>query len=78
MTASSVIYGFASGAPTAIWFVLRQLGSSTKLVHVISLYGYSLFVFIPATVRSASSPNGIIDIISTLKRLTDSRQRYYS
>ena len=49
--APSLIYGFAGGAPVGIWFALRQFGATTKLIAIISLYGYSLFVYIPATVR---------------------------
>lgn len=51
VTASTVIYSFASGAPAAIWFVLGQFGVTTRIADIVCLYGYSMFVFIPATVR---------------------------
>ena len=47
-----MIYGFAAGTPLSIWFALRQLtGLKVVLMTTVCLYGYSLFVFIPATVR---------------------------
>lgn len=52
VTASSLIFGFAFGAPLAIWFGLKQINLNLKIVTIGCLYGYSLFVFIPATVRS--------------------------
>jgi ABC-type dipeptide/oligopeptide/nickel transport system permease component len=63
--APSLIYGFAGGAPVGIWFALRQFGAPTKLISIISLYGYSLFVYIPATVRLHSFPEFITSLISS-------------
>lgn len=63
--APSLIYGFAGGAPVGIWFALRQFGAPTKLISIISLYGYSLFVYIPATVRLHSFPAFITSLISS-------------
>ena len=51
VTASSLIFGFVFGAPLAIWFGLKQINLNLKIVTIGCLYGYSLFVFIPATVR---------------------------
>jgi hypothetical protein len=52
LTASSVVYGFAAGAPLGIWFALRQLtGLKVAIITTVCLYGYSLTVFIPAVVR---------------------------
>ena len=57
VTASTVIYSFASGAPAAIWFVLGQFGVTTRIADIVCLYGYSMFVFIPATVREENEEN---------------------
>jgi hypothetical protein len=56
--ASSLVYGFALGIPAAIWFLFRQLVEAPYQIHLIQalcLYGYSLFVFIPATVSNHDS-----------------------
>ena len=63
LTASSLIFGFAFGAPVAIWFLLKQINSTLKMVTVGCLYGYSLFVFIPATVGHQSANHLFIVII---------------
>lgn len=49
---AGVVYGFMVVVPTLIWFLFRQLETSTRLITVICVYGYSLFVFIPAAVRA--------------------------
>ena len=46
----SVIYGFSSSVPIAIWFILRQMGSSLRLITSLCLYGYSLTSFLIAAV----------------------------
>ena len=50
ISASSVIYGFAAFAPLTIWFIFKQFEQGLKFVTIVCLYGYSLLVFIPATV----------------------------
>jgi hypothetical protein len=55
VTASTLVFGFAIGAPLGIWFVLKQLSPNLRAVTIGCLYGYSLFVFIPATVSSSSN-----------------------
>lgn len=50
VTASSIIYGFATAIPVALWLILRHYEANLKLVTSICIYGYSLFVFIPAAV----------------------------
>jgi hypothetical protein len=50
VTASSLVYTFAAGVPLSLWFIFRQLTEAKmKLITLICLYGYSLLVFIPAT-----------------------------
>ena len=49
VTASSLIYGFAAGVPAVIWLLLRQYDAKLCLVTSICVYGYSLFVYIPAS-----------------------------
>lgn len=48
LSISSVIYGFSSSVPVVIWFILKQLGASLRLMNTICLYGYSLTIFVPA------------------------------
>jgi len=48
LTASSLVYSFASACPVSLYFIFRQLDIKLKLITAICLYGYSLFVFIPA------------------------------
>jgi hypothetical protein len=50
LTASSLIYGFAVIAPGSIWMVLRQYDANLRFITILCLYGYSLFVFLPAVV----------------------------
>jgi hypothetical protein len=45
-----LVYGFAGGVPLALWFVFRQFEARLRLITAICLYGYSLFIFIPAAV----------------------------
>ena len=49
VTASSVVYGFAIGAPFLYYLLFRHLESNVKLITAVCLYGYTSFVFIPAT-----------------------------
>ncbi|CEO94477.1 hypothetical protein PBRA_000262, partial [Plasmodiophora brassicae] len=48
--AASVLYMFLTVVPTLMWICVRQLEPSVKLVELVSVYGYSLAVFIPASV----------------------------
>jgi hypothetical protein len=55
VTAASVVFGFTAAVPTVIWFIFKQLLETQyqiRLITALCLYGYSLFVFIPAAVRS--------------------------
>jgi protein YIPF1/2 len=49
MNAASLIYGFVSLAPIVSYFTLGQLGVNVSLITLICLYGYSLFIFIIAS-----------------------------
>ena len=49
VTASSVVYGFAIGAPFLFYLLFRHLEGNVKLITAVCVYGYSSFVFIPAT-----------------------------
>jgi hypothetical protein len=50
ITSSSLIYGFALGAPSAVWFVFKQYEPNLLLMSTICLYGYSLTIYVPAVV----------------------------
>lgn len=51
VSACSIIYGFSFLPPAALWFIFRQfeIKQHSKLANCICLYGYSMFIFIPAT-----------------------------
>lgn len=49
VTSASIIYGFAVGAPFVFYLILGQYGAKFKLINAICLYGYSLFIYLPAT-----------------------------
>lgn len=55
VTAASLIYGFAAGVPLAIYLTLGQYGARLALINCVCLYGYSLFVYIPAAVSNSDS-----------------------
>jgi len=48
VTCMCVVYGWAVGAPVALWFTLRYLLVQIKLATVGCAYGYSLVPFVPA------------------------------
>lgn len=50
LSISSVIYGFSGGVPLTIWFILRQMGATMRLITAVCLYGYSLTIFVPAAI----------------------------
>lgn len=52
LTASSVVFGFVSICPSLIWFIFRQYEPNLKFITIFCLYGYSMFVFIPAVIIS--------------------------
>lgn len=50
--AAGLFYGYTCVLPLAIYFLLKYLNLSMGIVQLWCLYGYSLFVFIPASVLS--------------------------
>eukprot|EP00466_Bigelowiella_natans_P000674 jgi/Bigna1/85019/estExt_fgenesh1_pg.C_10616 len=49
-TAAWIFYSSISIIPIGVWFALGHLNHAKSLIEVISIYGYSLFVFIPTCV----------------------------
>lgn len=49
--AAFMFYGYVGVIPLGLYFLLKYLGVVSGLVQLWCLYGYSLFVFIPASVR---------------------------
>lgn len=47
--AACVVYGYGLIVPAASYFLLQYLGSNGSLIRLFCLWGYSLFIFIPAT-----------------------------
>lgn len=50
MSLASLVYGFLGGVSVALYFMMRQLEASTSPSTVLCVYGYSLTIFIPASV----------------------------
>lgn len=48
--AASVMYGYAIVVPAVFFFLFQYFGSRPSLVRFWCMWGYSLFVFIPASV----------------------------
>lgn len=48
--AAFIFYGYVGVIPLGLYFLLKYLGVVSGLVQLWCLYGYSLFVFIPASV----------------------------
>ena len=47
---ASIVYGFAIGAPLVMYLILGQYGARFKFISATCLYGYSLVIYIPASV----------------------------
>ena len=50
MSLATLVYGFLFGVSALIYLILRQLEASTSPSIVFCVYGYSLAVFLPASV----------------------------
>uniref|UniRef100_A0ACD5T9E4 Uncharacterized protein n=1 Tax=Avena sativa TaxID=4498 RepID=A0ACD5T9E4_AVESA len=48
--AASVMYGYAIVVPAAFFFLFQYFGSRPSLVRFWCMWGYSLFIFIPASI----------------------------
>ncbi|BAF17640.1 uncharacterized protein [Oryza sativa Japonica Group] len=48
--AASVMYGYAAAVPAIFFFLFQYFGSRPSLVRFWCMWGYSLFIFIPASV----------------------------
>lgn len=49
---AGMFYGYGSLVPLALYFLLNYFGVTSGLVQLWCLYGYSLFIFIPASFLS--------------------------
>lgn len=48
---AGVFYGYVLVVPLCLYIILKYFSAPSGLVQLFCLYGYSLFVFIPAMVR---------------------------
>lgn len=48
---AAVFFSYVGLYPLMLWFLLRSWGAPTDLMLMVTLYGYSLFIFIPISVR---------------------------
>ena len=67
--AASAIYGYAVAVPAAFYFLLQYLGSSSSLIRLWCMWGYSLFIFIPTSVS--------IQFLTVLSRMNAHCLQYY-
>jgi len=49
---AGLFYGYVILVPVSLYFILKYFSAPSGLVQLLCLYGYSLFVFIPAMVSS--------------------------
>ncbi|CAI9272649.1 unnamed protein product [Lactuca saligna] len=49
---ASVLYGYAVVVPIALYIILKYFSAPLGLAQLLCLYGYSLFIFIPAVFLS--------------------------
>lgn len=59
VSSASLIYGFAGIVPTLIYFGLNNVNAKISFVSLLCLYGYSLAVFIPATLICLVPSNAV-------------------
>lgn len=50
---AGVFFSYVGLYPLMLWFLLRSWGAPTDLLLMVALYGYSLFIFIPISVRGS-------------------------
>lgn len=48
---AGLFYGYVTLVPLALYIILKYFSAPSGFVHLLCLYGYSLFIFIPALVR---------------------------
>jgi hypothetical protein len=55
-TAVGLVYAYGIGVPLMFWVVLRYAGISEgwAMVEAVAVWGYSMFVWIPVSVRNLS------------------------
>ncbi|KAL5723161.1 hypothetical protein ACHQM5_006586 [Ranunculus cassubicifolius] len=49
---AGLFYGYVTVVPLGLYFILKYFSAPSGLVQLLCLYGYSLFVFIPASCLS--------------------------
>ncbi|RWV87327.1 hypothetical protein GW17_00050689, partial [Ensete ventricosum] len=57
--AACVVFGYAVAVPAAFYFLLQYFGLNANLVRLWCMWGYSLFVFVPASVTLTSADLGL-------------------
>jgi hypothetical protein len=70
--AASVMYGYAIIVPAIFFFLFQYFGSRPSLVRFWCMWGYSLFVFIPASVSI------LVPSISFLIYITGKNMQFFT
>jgi hypothetical protein len=47
---ATIVYGYTMLIPLLVYLALRYAGARTTLVDLLCLYGYSLFIYVPASI----------------------------
>jgi protein YIPF1/2 len=53
---AGLFYGYVTFVPLLLYVILKYFSAPAGLVQLWCLYGYSLFIFIPASVRNLPKP----------------------
>ncbi|CAK9137999.1 unnamed protein product, partial [Ilex paraguariensis] len=54
---AGLFYGYVTIVPICLYIILKYFSAPSGLIQLFCLYGYSLFVFIPALVRDITGPS---------------------
>lgn len=58
-----MIYGYVSLIPLGVWIVLKyRTTQAPLLMDIVTLYGYSIAIFIPVSVSTARSSQHLVSI----------------
>jgi len=49
---SAVVYGYCLLVPLALFFYLKWIEVDVRLIEILCIYGYSLFIYLPVSVAS--------------------------
>ncbi len=66
--AAIMFYGYVGVIPLGLYFLLKYLGVVSGLIQLWCLYGYSLFVFIPASVTPLLINHSLVVLLVSMRK----------